>query len=168
MTSTAEARELIRCKREVNVRKSAVSFAVAYSFSLCYFATDLPASTACDDGLPTERNFQQIAIGMSKNDLIRLIGEPKDYRKGPTQFPAARFFPGIIEASVWKSDQVRIMVLFDSQNRVVWKLLDFAEPAEPSPASSVDPALSDSAYWRASVICPQRSTRQRCGIFRRR
>src|SRR4051794_5856946 len=69
-------------------------------------------SALCNEEKLTEQNFRRIIIGMSKVDVFDLIGQPADYRKGPTEFPAVRFFPGILAASIWENDQVRIMIIF--------------------------------------------------------
>jgi hypothetical protein len=73
-----------------------------------------------------ERNYRPILIGMEKKEVIELVGEPKDFSKASPKFPAIPYFPGLARASIWKNDQLRIVIVFDSNSRVIWKRLDKA------------------------------------------
>lgn len=79
------------------------------------------------EGNIDERNYRLISIGMEKEKVIRLIGMPMDLTKGGPEFPAISYFPGLARASIWKNDQMRVVILFDSDCRVIWKRFDWAE-----------------------------------------
>jgi hypothetical protein len=63
---------------------------------------------------------------MPRHRVVEILGEPKDTSKRTTQFPKVKYFPGLVEASIWKDDHVRIVITFDSKDLVNWKRIDKA------------------------------------------
>jgi len=106
-----------------------LGIAAVRSISCCLvliLETNSFALVDCGDGKPSEKNYGKIVAGMSKKQVIQLIGEPKDSSKPCTEFPVIPFFPALGRASIWQSDQIRIVIIFDSDGRVYWKRLDRA------------------------------------------
>jgi outer membrane protein assembly factor BamE (lipoprotein component of BamABCDE complex) len=83
------------------------------------------------EGRLDEQNFHKIPLGMPKEEVIKILGRPRDESDASTEFPKIRYFHGFLEASIWKNDRVRIIITFDKKNRVDWKKLDNAVNDQP-------------------------------------